>query len=440
VVGEGAAARAFAVYARPVRRRRGAYGVRRTLLFSIDVTERKRMEADHAQDQKLKAIGRLAGEVAHDFNNVLQVVIGNTERLMLRHPAGDPAYMDLVRIRENGQRAANLTKQLLALSRKQTLRQEIVSVTEVFRDFAHFLDRAVGEKVKVVIENGRSLPLVRIDRGQFETAITNLAVNARDAMAPNGGTLTIRTRLAPAEEMARLGLNGLGVEDHLLVEVADDGPGVPDDIRDKIFDPFFTTKEAGKGTGLGLSTVYGIIGQMDGAVALADDVAKGATFRLYLPAAHADAAPTEQDRAPPPTTRDLTGAGRILVVEDEDAVRTFVVNVLEDCGYEVTAAADGEEALERLAEEKDGYDLVVSDVMMPIIDGPSFVARARKEGLLTAKVIFMSAYAEASAREQLKEAPDAGYIQKPFTLKGLAGKVKDALSPALPAETPIPQG
>lgn len=430
VIGEGASARAFAVYARPVRRRRGAYGVRRTLLYSVDVTDRKRMEADHAQDQKLKAIGRLAGEVAHDFNNVLQVVIGNCERLMLRHPAGDPAYLDLVRIRENAQRAANLTKQLLALSRKQTMRQEVLSVTEVLREFSHFLDRAVGEKVKIALDNGRGLPLVRVDRGQFETAVMNLAVNARDAMAPNGGTLTIRTRHVSEAEMAALAINGLAVQDHLLIEVADDGPGVPKEIRDKIFDPFFTTKEAGKGTGLGLSTVYGVIGQMEGAVILADDIEKGATFRIYLPAAQAETAAPAVDSAPPQTAanRDLTGAGRILVVEDEDAVRTFVTNVLEDCGYEVTAASDGEEALEIIEAEDGRFDLVVSDVMMPIMDGPSFVKKAREESGLAAKVIFMSAYAETSAREQLSQAPGAGYIQKPFSLKGLAAKVKDALT------------
>ncbi len=429
LVGEGPNARAFAIYARPVRRRRGAYGVRRTLLYSVDITDRKRMEADHAQDQKLKAIGRLAGEVAHDFNNVLQVVLGNCERLMLRHPAGDPAYLDLVRIRENAQRAANLTKQLLALSRKQTMRQEVLSITEVLREFGHFLDRAVGEKVKIVIDNGRGLPLVRVDRGQLETAIMNLAVNARDAMAPYGGALTIRTRHVAESEMAALALNGLALQDHLLIEVADNGPGVPEEIRDKIFDPFFTTKEAGKGTGLGLSTVYGVIGQMEGAVVLADDVEKGATFRIFLPAAQAEtAAPPAEPSAAPAANRDLTGAGRILVVEDEDAVRTFVTNVLEDCGYEVTAAGDGEEALEIIESEKGRFDLVVSDVMMPIMDGPTFVKKAREDGGLAAKVIFMSAYAETSAREQLSQAPGAGYIQKPFTLKGLAAKVKDALA------------
>lgn len=433
IIGAGASARAYAIYARPVRRRRGAYGVRRTLLYTIDVTERKRMEADQAQDQKLKAVGRLSASVAHDFNNVLQVVIGNCDRLTRRHPAGDPSYLDLVRMKQHAQRAANLTKQLLAVSRKQTLRQDVYSITEILRDFAHFLDSAVGDNVKFELDNGRGLPLVRLDKGEIESAIMNLAVNARDAMAPNGGTFTIRTRLVAEADMRALGLNGQPIVDHLLIEVSDTGPGVPAEIRDKIFDPFFTTKEPGKGTGLGLATVYGIIGQMEGVIVLAENDGKGATFRIYLPAWHGEATEPAIEAPSAPSGHDLTGAGRILVVEDEDAVRSFVVAALEDCGYEVTPVSDGEEALERLTEEPDGFDLVVSDVMMPIMDGPSFVRRARESAKFNGRVIFMSGYAESSAREQMNEIPDAGYIQKPFTMKGLAAKVKDALAPAPPS-------
>lgn len=421
-------ARAFALYARPVRRRRGGYGVRRTLLYSVDVTDRKRMEEDHAQDQKLKAIGHLAGEVAHDFNNLLQVVLGNCERLMLKHPAGDPAYRDLVLIRENAQRAANMTKQLLAFSRKQTLKREATSITELLRDFARFLDRAVGEKVDVDLVNGRGLPMVRIDRHQLETALTNLAVNARDAMGASGGVVTIRTSLVPEADMAALVINGLAVADHLLIEVEDTGSGVPQDIADKIFDPFFTTKDIGKGTGLGLSTVHGIIGQMEGAILLAPrEEGKGATFRIYLPA-FVGAVEEEAPAAYPAGPVDLTGAGRILVVEDEDAVRNFVVAALEDCGYEVTSVGDGEEALEALQADTEGFDLVITDVMMPVVDGPTLVARARAEQDLKARILFMSAYAENSVRDQLDSIDGAGYIQKPFALKSLAAKVKETLA------------
>jgi two-component system cell cycle sensor histidine kinase/response regulator CckA len=429
VVGSGPEARSFAIYARPVRRRRGAYGARKTILYSVDITDRKRMEENTAQDQKLRGIGELASKVAHDFNNYLQVVLGHCERLMLRHPAGDPAYPELVQIRENAQRAANTTKQLLAFSRKQTLKREVVSITEVLRDFSRFLTRAIGEKVRLELINGRGLPPIKVDRFQLETAIMNLAVNARDAMAPNGGTLTIRTSAIGAEEAAEKNAPGLERQDYVLIEVIDTGPGIPEDIAEKIFDPFFTTKEAGKGTGLGLSTVYGIIRQMDGAIAVKGEKGEGAAFEIYLPACLDESDAAEAPQSAPAGERDLTGAGRILIVEDEDSVRNFVVAALNDCGYEITTAEDGEEALEVLERDGADFDLVISDVMMNVLDGPSFVMKARETFGLKSKVIFMSAYAETAVREQLDIIKGAGYIQKPFTLKGLAGKVKETLCP-----------
>jgi len=432
-VGKGVEARTFAVFPRPVRRRRGGYGRRKTFLYTVDITDRKRMEEDYAQDQKLRGIGEIASKVAHDFNNYLQVVLGHCERLMLKHPAGDPSYPELVQIRENAQRAANTTKQLLAFSRKQTLKREVLSVTELLRGFSRFLTRAIGEKVRLELVNGRALPLVKVDKYQLETAIMNLAVNARDAMAPKGGDLTISTKSVSADEARALNIPGLAAEDCVMIEVADTGPGVPTDIADKIFDPFFTTKESGKGTGLGLSTVYGTIRQMGGAVSLESAPGKGAAFRIYLPAYDGDIAAESAEEPALSQTRepqDLTGAGRILIVEDEDSVRTFVTATLTDCGYEVTAAEDGEDALELLADEGADFDLVISDVMMNFLDGPSFVLKAREQYGLKSKVIFMSAYAETAVRDQLDVIEDAGYIQKPFTLKGLATQVKTALYPA----------
>ncbi len=428
--GEGAGQRVFALYARPVRRRRGSYGARRTLVYSVDVTERKMMEGDYAQDQKLKAIGLLAGTVAHDYNNLLQAVLGNCELLMLRHPVGDPSYQELVYIRENAQRAANLTKQLLAYSRKQTLQDEVHSITEILRDFSRFLDRAIGEKVKLEVINGRGLPEIKVDRYQLETAIMNLAVNARDAMAPDGGSLKIRTKTISSDEIKETRL-GLSECDHLLIEVTDTGPGVPKEIADKIFDPFFTTKDIGKGTGLGLSAVHGVIGQMGGEIFLGAAEGGGAAFKIYLPAYVSDGREEEQRRPATPTgagAADLTGVGRILVVEDEDAVRTFVVNTLERCGYEVTEAEDGEEALAILEADDDAFDLVVSDVMMPIMDGPTLIAQARERAKGPKAVLFMSAYAETAVREQLGEVEGAAYIQKPFAISPLAAKVKALLA------------
>ncbi len=432
-IGTGAEMRTFAVYARPVRRKRGAYGIRRTLLYTVDVTDRKNMEESYSQDQKLRGIGELASKVAHDFNNYLQVVLGHCERLMLKHPAGDPAYQELIQIRENAQRAANTTKQLLAFSRKQTLKKEILSITEILRDFSRFLTRAIGEKVSLELINGRGLAPIKVDRYQFETAIMNLAVNARDAMGQQGGTLKISTQNIPADEIDAQNVAGLVEQDYVLIEIADTGPGVPSDIADKVFDPFFTTKETGKGTGLGLSTVYGIIRQMDGAIRLESTPGAGAVFKIYLPAY-----PDEEPVAPDATTdskarepQDLTGAGRILIVEDEDSVRTFVVATLTDCGYDVSEAEDGEDGLDVLEEEGD-FDLVITDVMMPVMDGPSMIEKAREELDLKSKVIFMSAYAETAVREQLDGIKEVGYIQKPFSLKAIATQVKQTLYP--PAE------
>ncbi|MEL7486024.1 MAG: ATP-binding protein, partial [Pseudomonadota bacterium] len=428
-IGDGAAAAHYAIFARPVRRRRGSYGVKRTLLYSVDISDRKRMEEGYAQDQKLKAIGHLAGEVAHDFNNLLQVVLGNCEHLMLRHPAGDPAYQELVLIRENAQRAANMTKQLLAYSRKQTLTRRVQSITDILLDFSRFLDRAVGEKVKLNLVNGRGLPAVKVDRNQLETAIMNLAVNARDAMAPNGGSLTIATKTIAAPEVAALNLQGLDAQDCVAIEVSDNGPGVSKEIADKIFDPFFTTKEEGKGTGLGLSTVYGIIGQMGGAIHLESAEGKGATFTIFLPAHAEDLEEAEPEEASAtPAGADYTGSGRILVVEDEDPVRAFVVATLKRSGYQVSDVADGVEALEVMEDDEEGFDLVISDVMMPEVDGPTMIERARAEQNLTASVIFMSGYAETAVREQLDRIDGAGYIQKPFPMASLGAKVKEALS------------
>ena len=431
-IGEGARAQSYALYPRHEQRRRGSYGGRKTYLYSVDITDRKQMEEEYAQDQKLRAIGELASNVSHDFNNYLQVVIGNCDILMLRHPAGDPAYKELVQIRESAQRAANTTKQLLIYSRKQTLKREVVSITEILRESTRFLNRAIGEKVRLELINGRALPPIKVDRLQLESAIMNLAVNARDAMAPEGGSLTITTKRIEENDIAGLNIAGLAECDHVLIEVADTGPGVPQSLIEKVFDPFFTTKEAGKGTGLGLSAVYGSIRQMGGAVELESVEGEGATFKLYLPA-YDDTADEETDTTLTTSTRrsepvDLTGAGRILVVEDEESVRAFAMAALVgECGYEVTTAEDGEEALEILEDEEDGFDLILSDVMMNIMDGPTFVQKAREELNLRSKIIFMSAYAEDAVRDQLDHIDGAGYIQKPFTLKSLATLVKQTL-------------
>ncbi|MEM6414660.1 MAG: response regulator [Pseudomonadota bacterium] len=434
--------RTFALYVKGLRRKRGAYGKRRAFLYTIEITEQKRMQEGHVQDQKLKAIGNIAGEVAHDFNNILQVVLHTCEDLLMSHPAGDPAYQDLLLIRENAQRAANLTAQLLAYSRKQTLTKKTQSITDLLVDFSRFLDRAVGEKVRIDLRNGRSLPPVRVDRTQLETALMNLAVNARDAMAPDGGRISIETMLVSAANIPDVLQAQLRDSDHVLIQVSDSGPGVPQAIIDKIFDPFFTTKDPGKGTGLGLSAVQGVIGQMGGAITVENaskarqsdsenfDRLDGAIFRIYLPADEASQCDPQDGLSRPVSApiaaTDCSGAGRILVVEDEPGVRLVVVKTLEKAGYDVAIADDGVDALEILNEDAD-FDLVISDIMMPEIDGPTMIAEARDRYGLQAEVIFMSGYAEAAVRDQLAMIDNAQFIQKPFQKADLGVMVRAAI-------------
>jgi two-component system cell cycle sensor histidine kinase/response regulator CckA len=426
-VGEGASARIMRMHARPIRRRRGAYGPRQTVLYIVDITRERRVQEDLTHDAKLKELGKITGVIAHDFNNLLLVVMGSTELLMRRHQAGDPSYNDLVLIKENAQRARNLTQSLLAFSRKQTLQQEVLDLSQVLSDFTPYLSRYVTERVKLEVTHGRGLPAVKADKSQLELALMNLAVNARDAM-PGGGKLHLSTRAVCASEVRRYGYAVLPEADHVLIEVADDGKGVPEDIAEKIFEPFFTTKGEGKGTGLGLATVHGIVGQMGGRIFLHNRPGEGATFRIFLPALT-----EEEARAAKPTERshhvnenaDLTGKGRILIVEDEDGVRNIVVRALSMCGYQITEAEDGDEALE-IIEDEPPFDLVLTDIMMPEMDGPTLIAQAG-EKLSGAKVVFMSGYAETAMREKLGEIDAAGYLQKPFTLKKVAAVVKEVL-------------
>ena len=430
-VGEGAQAHIFRVYARPVRRRRGAYGPRQTVLYAVDITYQRRMEEDSVQGQKLQQIGQIAGSVAHDFNNLLVVVMGSTELLMRNHPVGDPSYRDLAMIYETAQRAQNLTRNLLAFSRKQTLKPEVCSMTELLNDFTPALKRYVSEKVALEVVHGRSIPHVKADKGQIHLAVMNLAVNARDAM-PGGGSLRIETKHVTAEDIAEYGYEVLEEVDHVLVEVADTGGGVPAEHADHIFEPFYTTKGEGQGTGLGLSTVSGAIAQMGGRIFLYNRSGEGATFRIFLPAVSAEEAAAAAERNAANVVKndesaDPTGKGRILVVEDEDGVRSIVVRALSMCGYEIVEASDGDEALEILVEDDDKFDLVLTDIMMPEMDGPTLIEEAGDK-LQGAQVVFMSGYAEAAMRDKLNTIEGARYLQKPFTLTTVAAVVKEALT------------
>ncbi|HEX4097376.1 MAG TPA: ATP-binding protein, partial [Caulobacteraceae bacterium] len=331
----------------------------RLIAYLVDVSEQKQLELQLMQSQKMQAIGQLAGGVAHDFNNLLQAIQFRLDELLSRHPVGDPSYEGLIEIRQTGVRAADLVKKLLTFSRKQTVQRETLDLGEVIGEFEVLLRRLMREDVKLKTEYGRNLPLVRADKAQLETAVMNLTVNARDAIRGQGGpagVVRIRTARVSRAEAMSLGYPEAPEGEFGLIEVSDTGPGIAPDVMAKIFEPFFTTKALGEGTGLGLSTVYGIVKQADGWIAVDSKVGQGAAFRIFLPIftppAISDAPPVQPVRAKP-KARDLSGAGRILFVEDEDAVRGVAARLLRARGYEVIEAADGEQALE-LAEQNAG--------------------------------------------------------------------------------------
>ena len=404
----------------------------RWVAYLVDVSAQKQVELQLAQSQKMQAIGQLAGGVAHDFNNLLTAILMQLDVLAQRHPVGDPSYEGLNEIRQTSTRAADLVRKLLAFSRKQTVQREILDLGELISEFEVLLRRVLHEDVTLATEYGRDLPLVRADRGQLETAVMNLAVNARDALRHHAGsTVTIRTARVSAAQAQALGYPG-AEDDQALIEVSDDGPGIPPDVMDKIFDPFFTTKPVGEGTGLGLATVYGIVKQSDGWIAVASKPGAGAAFRIFLPI-HApviSATPAPVAAKPlRPQARDLSGAGRILFVEDEDAVRGVAAKLLRARGYDVIEAASGEEALELAEQHAGAIDLMISDVVMPGMQGPDLLKAARIH-LGGAPVMFISGYAEAEFSNLLEGETNISFLAKPIDIKTLAERVKQELQKA----------
>ncbi|RMH48046.1 MAG: response regulator, partial [Alphaproteobacteria bacterium] len=390
-----------------------------------DATEMKTLEAQFVQSQKMQAVGQLAGGVAHDFNNLLTAIQGHCDLLLLRHEVGDADHGDLVQIRNNVNRAAALVRQLLAFSRKQTLRPRTLHLAETLSELSHLLNRLLGEKVELRIDNGPDLWPVRVDERQFEQVIMNLVVNARDAM-PNGGRVEIRTRNLTLEAPMERDRATVPAGEYVLIEVADTGCGIPPDRLRKIFEPFFTTKKLGEGTGLGLSTAYGIIKQTGGFIFVNSVVGQGTTFSIYLPRHEGEVQAQHAEDAAPEPVRDLTGQGVVLLVEDEAPVRSFAARALRLRGYTVLEAASGEEALEMLADPEVRVDVMVSDVVMPGMDGPSWVREALKTRP-DARVIFVSGYAEDVFRADGGGLPQAAFLAKPFSLNDLTQKVKEVL-------------
>ncbi|GLS53809.1 signal transduction histidine kinase [Methylobacterium gregans] len=452
------------------------------ILYALDTTAQRQLEQQVAQSQKMNAVGQLAGGIAHDFNNVLQAIIGYSDLLLASHRPTDPAFQDIMQIKQNANRAAGLVRQLLAFSRRQTLRPEVMNVGESLSELTLLLKRLLGERVGLELKHGREVWPVKADVNQFEQVIVNLAVNARDAM-PGGGKLFIRTTNVadPGPDAVADGRGGPPPGDHVLIEVQDTGEGIPPEIMEKIFEPFFTTKEIGKGTGLGLSTVFGIVKQSGGTIDVQSVVGEGTVFKIYLPrhvpevvpealpevssepqndgrprivaadpavpalppatyppakpAESAETAPEVARAAPPsppkPAPRkpsaDHTGQGTILLVEDEDPVRAVNSRALTARGYTVLEAASGIEALQIVRSGEHVIDLIVSDVVMPEMDGPTLLGEVRKH-LPELKVIFVSGYAEDAFRKNLPEGEAFNFLPKPFSLKQLVETVKKTMT------------
>jgi two-component system cell cycle sensor histidine kinase/response regulator CckA len=395
------------------------------LLLLKDNSEEAKLKRQVAQATKMQVVGQLAGGVAHDFNNILTAIIGHCDLMLMRHTPGDSDYDDIQQIKSNSNRAAGLTRQLLAFSRQQTLRPQVLQLPDAVSEVSHLLKRLLGETVELVVKHGRSLGPIRADPGQLEQVIVNLAVNARDAMqSKGGGTLTIQTYSVKSEQVAELGSDILPIADYSALSVTDTGSGIPPSILGKIFEPFFTTKEVGKGTGLGLSTVYGIVKQSGGFIFADSKVGEGTRFVIYLPVHREEAGATRSRKTEKTKKDELWGSGTVLLVEDEPMVRSVAERALTRHGYSVITADNGEDALEIIA-RNEPIALLISDVVMPGMDGPTMVREAR-QSRPDLKILFMSGYAEEQLRKSI-DIENVNFLPKPFSVTELAEAARRAV-------------
>lgn len=406
-----------------------ASGEDRIVAVLTDASALKTLEAQFVQSQKMQAIGQLAGGIAHDFNNLLTAITGHCDLLMVSRDKTDPEYDDLQQISQNANRAAALVRQLLAFSRKQTLKPQIIDLRDTLSELTHLLNRLVGERVVLTVANAADLRPIRADARQLEQVLMNLVVNARDAM-PSGGEIAIRTdniRLGAGQRME--GAN-LPRGDYVRITVTDDGSGMPPEVLEKIFEPFFTTKRMGEGTGLGLSTAYGIVKQTGGYIFCESEPGLGTTFSLYFPAQKPGPATVEV--APASAPADLPGTIEdrrpvVLLVEDEAPVRAFARRALALRGFEVIEADSGEAALDLLRDQKPSVDIFVTDVIMPGMDGPAWVHEALRDHADT-PVIFMSGYTDSTPGTGSTPIPNARFLAKPFSLTDLVVAVENHLA------------
>ncbi|WP_254919207.1 ATP-binding protein [Oceanicola sp. 22II-s10i] len=405
--------------------RGGSRGVIATL---SDATELKTLEAQFVQSQKMQAIGQLAGGVAHDFNNLLTAISGHCDLLLLRHDPGDPDYSDLIQINQNANRAASLVGQLLAFSRKQTLRPQVLDLRDTLSDLTHLLNRLVGEKVRLTLSHDPLLRTIRGDKRQLEQVIMNLVVNARDAM-PDGGDIRIVTESLRLSEPMKRDRAEVAAGEYVSVKVIDTGRGITPDKLAKVFEPFFTTKRVGEGTGLGLSTAYGIVKQSGGFIFADSEADQGTCFTLLFPVYEARSRPTgcsQKAEGPGARRPGRFAEGVVLLVEDEAPVRAFASQALRLRGYTVLEADSAESALETLNDRDLKVDIFVTDVVMPGLDGPSWVRKAL-ESRPEVRVVFVSGYAEESFGDAQAHIPNSVFLPKPFSLTQLTETVQRQL-------------
>lgn len=396
-----------------------------------DMTERRSLERQLHQSQKMEAIGRLAGGVAHDFNNLLGVIMGYSEMVLTDTASDDPRRGRIEQIRKSGERAASLTRQLLAFSRKQILEPRVLDLYALLADMDKMLRRLVGEDIKLVTRPHPLLPPIKADPGQIEQIVMNLVVNARDAM-PRGGTITIETSCVELSPDAVRAVEGARPGSYVKLVVADTGIGMTPEVQSQIFEPFYTTKEAGSGTGLGLSTVYGIVTQSGGHIAVMSEPGRGTRFEIYLPQGDEGTALTSVRTA---TLESPAGTETILVVEDEPMVREMLCDSLREFGYAVLSAGEAVEAERRCREHSGPIHLLISDVILPGVGGRELAQK------LTAlrpemKLLFISGYTDDAVVRHGILTAGVMFLQKPFTLVGMARKIREVLAvrTSVPAE------
>jgi nitrogen-specific signal transduction histidine kinase/CheY-like chemotaxis protein len=387
----------------------------------LDITDQKRLELQLLQAQKMESVGRLAGGIAHDFNNILTAILGYADLLLDEHPGDAPWRADIIEIKHSAERAAALTRQLLAFGRKQILIPHVVDVNGLVGDLERMLRRLIGEDIELVAALAPDVDLVKVDPGQLTQALLNLVVNARDAM-PGGGKLTIETANARLDETYVATRDDVVAGAYVMIAVSDTGIGMRADVLERLFEPFFTTKQRGQGTGLGLSTAYGIVKQSGGHIAVYSEVSRGSTFRVYLPRTDEPLAAVPEPTLEPPGS----GHETVLLVEDEPPVRQLARRVLEGQGYRVLEAATPDEGRRLWDEHGPGVGLLLTDVVLPGTSGPDLAAELRTSRP-DLRVLFMSGYPETAIVHRGVLDPDTPYLQKPFPPTVLIRKVRDLL-------------